>query len=63
MSVRLVSMLCDEVPVDTDVEFAVGSGYEGKRFYLFSPATESITRHPGGSRGVPSRLAIFDFNT
>lgn len=60
MSVGLMPVPGYELAVDADVELSVVARQQLERLYAVSRAVQGLTRHPGGSRGVPSILTVLD---
>ena len=58
VGVRLVSMPCDQIAVDADVELAVFAGNEAEGLDALTGSIQRLARHPGGSRRVASMLAV-----
>ncbi len=62
VGVGLVAVFCDELSVNSDVEFAVAAGDEGEGGDAVADAVEGVAGHPGGAEGVASIVAVFDFD-
>ena len=62
MGIGLVAVLAHQFAVDADVELAVASGYELEGSDVVTGAVEGLTRHPGGSQGVASMVAVEDLD-
>ena len=58
MGVGLVAVLAHKLAIDTDVELPMASGYELEGVYVLTSTIQSLSRHPGGSRGVSSVVAV-----
>lgn len=58
MSVGFVAMVGHHNTVENDIEFTVGPGRKLKVVNVLTSPVQRLSRHPGGTKGMTSILAI-----